>query len=180
MERLLVLALIGLVAQLVDGSMGMGYGLTSASLLLAAGFSPAVASATIHVAKIATGLVSGAAHWRFGNVDWGVVRRLALPGAIGAFAGATVLSHIPAEIAKPFVAALLFALGLVVLVRFGFFGGVAPAIRGNLSNRFLARPWDSWQVSWTRLEGAVGGPYRPRPCWCRAVCSPGRLSVPSI
>src|SRR6478672_3827741 len=66
-RRLVVLALVGLAAQLVDGSVGMGYGVTSATLLLAAGMGPAAASAAIHLSEIGTTLVSGAAHHALGN-----------------------------------------------------------------------------------------------------------------
>ena len=83
MKTLVLLALVGLGAQLVDGSLGMAYGVTSTTLLLAAGTAPAMASASVHLAEIGTTLASGASHWRFGNVDWSVVRRIAIPGAIG-------------------------------------------------------------------------------------------------
>ena len=73
MRRLLLLALVGLGAQLVDGSLGMAYGVTSTTLLLAIGTNPAAASATVHLAEIGTTLMSGVAHWKFGNVDWKVV-----------------------------------------------------------------------------------------------------------
>ncbi len=95
MRKLLVIALVGLAAQLVDGSLGMAYGLTSSTLLLLVGVAPAAASASVHLAEIGTTLAAGTAHWRFGNVDWRVVRRIAVPGALGAFAGATFLSACP-------------------------------------------------------------------------------------
>lgn len=131
-----MLATVGLVAQLVDGSLGMAYGVTSSTLLLAAGLSPATASASVHLAEVGTTLLSGTAHWRFGNVDWRVVRRIALPGAIGAFLGATVLSSISTELAAPWMALLLLALGLYILARFTF-GGV-PRVRRPLRGRWLA------------------------------------------
>ncbi|WP_371409452.1 sulfite exporter TauE/SafE family protein [Micromonospora zamorensis] len=136
MRKLLVLALVGLVAQLIDGSLGMAYGLTSSTLLLVAGVAPAAASASVHLAEIGTTLAAGVAHWRFGNVDWRVVTRIALPGAIGAFAGATVLSSISTEAAAPWMAAILFTLGAYLLIRF------ARPLRtdrvgGRLRGRFL-------------------------------------------
>lgn len=136
MRMFVVLATVGLVAQLVDGSLGMAYGVTSSTLLLAAGLSPATASASVHLAEVGTTLLSGTAHWRFGNVDWRVVRRIALPGAIGAFLGATVLSSISTELAAPWMALLLLALGLYILARFTF-GGV-PRVRRPLRGRWLA------------------------------------------
>lgn len=136
MRMFVVLATVGLVAQLVDGSLGMAYGVTSSTLLLAAGLSPATASASVHLAEVGTTLLSGTAHWRFGNVDWRVVRRIALPGAIGAFLGATVLSSISTELAAPWMALLLLALGLYILARFTL-GGV-PRVRRPLRGRWLA------------------------------------------
>jgi len=117
----LVLAVVGLVAQLVDGSLGMAYGVTSQSLLLAVGISPALASAAVHIAEVGTTAASGVSHWRFGNVDWSKVTWLAIPGAIGAFFGAVVLaSVITAEAAEPLVAIFLFGLGVFILARFSF------------------------------------------------------------
>ena len=101
MRQLVLLALVGLGAQLVDGSLGMAYGVTSTTLLLAIGTNPAAASATVHLAEIGTTLVSGLSHWRFGNVDWKVVAKIGIPGAIGAFAGATFLSSLSTEVAAP-------------------------------------------------------------------------------
>lgn len=124
---LALVALIGVAAQLVDGSLGMGYGVTSATLLAGLGFSPAVASATIHVAKIGTGVASGASHWRFGNVHWRAVALLAVPGAIGAFAGAFAVSYVAAEVARPWVSLILAVLGVLVIARTLL--GRSPAVR---------------------------------------------------
>ncbi|MEL4356947.1 MULTISPECIES: sulfite exporter TauE/SafE family protein [unclassified Luteococcus] len=118
MKQLVILALAGLVAQLIDGSLGMGYGITSSSVLLAGGLSPAVASASVHLAELGTNVASGAAHVKLRNVDWWLVLRLGLPGAVGAFCGATVLSHLSTEAARPVMAALLVGLGLFILARF--------------------------------------------------------------
>ncbi len=118
MRTLIVFALVGLGAQLVDGALGMAYGVTSTSLLLLAGISPATASASVHLAEVGTTLVSGAAHWRFGNVDWKLVLRLGVPGAIGAFLGATVLSALSTEDAAPYMSGVLLALGVYILLRF--------------------------------------------------------------
>ncbi|MFM7597469.1 MAG: sulfite exporter TauE/SafE family protein [Actinomycetota bacterium] len=118
MHSLLLIAVAGLAAQFVDGALGMGYGLTSSTLLIAVGLSPALASASVHLAELGTTAVSGIAHQRFGNVDWPTVRRIAIPGAIGAFAGATFLSSISTAAAKPIAGGLLFVLGVYVLLRF--------------------------------------------------------------
>ncbi|QLD25123.1 sulfite exporter TauE/SafE family protein [Micromonospora carbonacea] len=137
MRKLLLLALVGLGAQLVDGSLGMAYGVTSTTLLLAINTSAASASATVHLAEIGTTLVSGAAHWRFGNVDWTVVRRVGVPGALGAFAGATFLSSLSTATAAPIMSLILLTLGVYVLVRFTVSGLPRDRVGLPLRKRFL-------------------------------------------
>lgn len=137
MRQLVLLALVGLGAQLVDGSLGMAYGVTSTTLLLAIGTSPAAASATVHLAEIGTTLVSGLAHWRFGNVDWKVVAKIGVPGAVGAFAGATFLSSLSTEVAAPIMSLVLLALGVYILVRFTTFGLPKQNLGKPLRKRFL-------------------------------------------
>ncbi|WP_431925623.1 sulfite exporter TauE/SafE family protein [Micromonospora wenchangensis] len=136
-RSLLLLALVGLGAQLVDGSLGMAYGVTSTTLLLALNTGAASASATVHLAEIGTTLVSGAAHWRFGNVDWTVVRRVGVPGAFGAFAGATFLSSLSTATAAPIMSLILLALGLYVLIRFTVAGLPRDRVGLPLRKRFL-------------------------------------------
>ena len=137
MQQLIAVAIAGLVAQLVDGALGMGYGLTSSTLLIATGLTPAAASASVHLAEVGTTAVSGVAHHRFNNVDWHAVRRIAIPGGVGAFLGATFLSSISTEFAKPLASSLLFTLGIYVLLRF-LLGKVRVARTGRPGLRFLA------------------------------------------
>ena len=118
MYAMLLVALAGFCAQLVDGSLGMGYGLTSSTLLIALGLAPAVASASVHLAEIGTSAVSAYSHAKLGNVDKSVLKRIAVPGAIGAFAGATVLSALSTQAARPWASTLLLILGVYVLVRY--------------------------------------------------------------
>lgn len=108
----------GFVAAFVDGSLGMGFGPTSSSILLMSGLSPVSVSATVNIAKVVTGVAGGASHWRFGNVDWRLVRRLALPGAVGAGLGAFVLSNVDGDTLRPILAGLLLAVGVRILLRF--------------------------------------------------------------
>jgi uncharacterized protein len=117
-DRLVVLAAVGLFAQLVDGSLGMGYGVTSASLLIAAGYSPAIVSASVHAAQVVTTTVSGFSHWRFGNIDARVTLPLALPGGVGGFLGAFFLVSLPVAVARPLIACILLVLGAMILWRF--------------------------------------------------------------
>ena len=117
-RKLIKLAVVGFGAQLVDGALGMGYGVTSSTLLLLVGLSPALAVASVHLSEVGTTLVSGVSHWRLGNVDWPTAVRLALPGAVGAYAGATVLSHLSPEAAQPVTASILLVLGAYIIVRY--------------------------------------------------------------
>jgi uncharacterized membrane protein YfcA len=135
---LIVLTIVGLAAQLVDGSLGMAYGVTSTTLLLAVGLSPALASASVHIAEVGTTLASGVSHWKFGNVDWGKIGWLALPGGVGAFFGAVVLaSVITAEAAEPIVAIFLFCLGVYILARFSFRRHETPVRVRPVPGKFL-------------------------------------------
>ncbi|MGH3059194.1 MAG: sulfite exporter TauE/SafE family protein [Gaiellaceae bacterium] len=138
MQALLVLVAIGFVAQLIDGALGMAYGATSSSLVLAAGLAPATASATVHMAEIGTTLVSGVSHRRFGNVDWRTVKRIGVPGALGAFVGAVFLSSISGDLAKPWMAAILLTLGVYILLRFTLGGPPRPTGRPYVRGRYLA------------------------------------------
>jgi hypothetical protein len=108
---------VGFFAQLVDGAIGMAYGLISASVLLALGVAPAPASAAVHVAKIFTGAASGLSHWWLGNVDGPLCRRLILPGIAGGVLGATAVSLAPARFVAPVVAGYLAILGIVLVAR---------------------------------------------------------------
>lgn len=113
----LFFALVGALAQFVDGSIGMGFGMLSSTLLITLGTSAALASASVHLAEIGTTLVSGVSHWRRSNVDVDLLRRIAIPGSLGAFLGAHFLSSLDLSSAKDFVSMVLFALGFFVLYK---------------------------------------------------------------
>jgi hypothetical protein len=137
MRKLIVLGIVGFAAQLIDGALGMAYGVTSSTLMLSTGLSAVTASASVHLAEVGTTVASGVAHWRFGNVDWGMVRRLGVPGAIGGFLGATVLGSVSTESAAPVMAGVLALLGVYVLARFTL-GSLRPVDgRPPLRARFL-------------------------------------------
>ena len=108
-------AAVGLLAQTVDGALGMAYGITSTSFLLASGSSPAVASAAVHIAEVFTTGVSGISHIKLGNVNRSLFLRLLAPGMLGAAAGAWVLSSVDGKAIKPFVAGYLLLMGLYVI-----------------------------------------------------------------
>ncbi|WP_156288477.1 sulfite exporter TauE/SafE family protein [Oceanobacillus salinisoli] len=120
MQKLLLFALVGFFAQLIDGSLGMAFGATSSSLLLMFGVAPAVASASIHISEIATTAASGVSHFKFGNVDKGLMIRLMIPGSISAFLGAALLSNLNGELIKPFISIFLLTMGIYIIYRFLF------------------------------------------------------------
>lgn len=109
--------LIGFAAQLIDGALGMAFGVISNTLLLSLGVPPATASASVHIIKNFTGGVAAVSHVLHGNVDWRLFWRILLPGVIGGALGAYVLTNIDAAIAKPIVLAYLAAIGLYLLFR---------------------------------------------------------------
>lgn len=118
MTELIWVALAGFAASMVDGALGMGFGPTSSSILLATGLSPAAASATVNIAKVATGLAAAVSHWRFRNIDHRLVLSLAIPGAAGALVGVTVLANVDASTLKPILSGLLVLMGVRILLRF--------------------------------------------------------------
>lgn len=168
MRKLVLLAIVGLVAQLVDGSLGMGYGVTSSTLLVAGGLGPAAASAAIHFAEIGTSLVSGASHHALGNTDWRTVSILAVPGFVGAFVGATLLAGLDADRAVPVVATVLLVLGTYVTLRF-------LSVSGRL--RFQDRPSKRFLMPMGLVAGTLdalgGGGWGP--VGTTSLLSSGRL-----
>lgn len=128
MRTLIVFILVGLGAQLVDGALGMAFGVTATTLLLFSGIAAAQASFAVHLAEVGTTLASGLSHWKFNNVDWKIVAKLGIPGAVGAFAGATFLSRLSTESATPWTTGILLVIGIYLLVRFGLGLGKAPAL----------------------------------------------------
>jgi uncharacterized membrane protein YfcA len=108
---------VGFVAQLIDGALGMAYGVISNTLLLSIGVPPAAASAGVHAAETFTTAASGISHIAHRNVDWRLFSRLAIPGVIGGVIGAYVLTQIHADKARPFVLAYLAGIGLYLIWR---------------------------------------------------------------
>ncbi|HKT30782.1 sulfite exporter TauE/SafE family protein [Dyella sp.] len=117
LSELLIFTGIGALAQLVDGALGMAYGVTSAGLLLGIGLPPAMASASVHYAETFTCGASGLSHWWAGNVQRRLFLLLAIPGVIGAVIGATALAHMPPIWIRYFLTPYLLAMGLFLLFR---------------------------------------------------------------
>jgi len=152
---LIAIAFAGFIAQLVDGSLGMGYGVTSTSLLLTLGLAPALASASVHLAEIGTSGVSGVSHWKLGNVNGRVLFMIGIPGGVGAFLGAVVLSNLSLDAARPMVSLVLLGLGGVILFRFIHGRRLAAAREAGETD---ARPQGLAGRRWTLIPlGLVGG-----------------------
>lgn len=118
MDELWIVFLAGFVASFVDGALGMGFGPASSSILLGTGLTPAAVSTTVNLAKVATGLAAAISHWRFDNIDRALVRRLAIPGCVGALIGVTVLANVEADKLKPVLTAVLLVMAGRILWRF--------------------------------------------------------------
>ena len=148
---ILLYVLVGFLAQMIDGALGMAYGVSSNTFLLSLGIPPAAASASVHMAEVFTTGVSGFSHWKLGNVDWKLVRRLLLPGVVGGTLGAYLLTSIDGDIIKPYIAVYLLVMGGVIVYKaftivprhkpdgyhgprislLGLFGGFCDAIGGG-------------------------------------------------
>lgn len=115
LEEILLFVAVGFAAQMVDGAIGMAYGVTASTVMLSMGVPPATASASVHVAEMFTTGASGLAHWRAGNIRRDLVWRLALPGMLGGAMGAFVLSSVEGDMILPFVSLYLMAIGGLIL-----------------------------------------------------------------
>lgn len=145
--QFLFFVLVGLAAQLIDGALGMAFGLVSSSVLLSMGVPPAAVSASVHTAEVFTTGASGASHLAMRNVDRRLFLRLALPGMVGGAIGAYVLTRLPGDAIRPFIYAYLLILSIVILLRaagrlmpkqevrrvslLGFFAGLLDASGGG-------------------------------------------------
>ena len=125
LEDFVLFVAVGFAAQLVDGAIGMAYGLSATTVMLSFGIPPATASASVHAAEVFTTGISGFSHWRFGNVDWAFVWRLALPGMMGGAIGAYLLTTIPGDTVAPFMKRYLLLMGAWILWK-AFSGGARP------------------------------------------------------
>jgi uncharacterized membrane protein YfcA len=132
-DDFILFVVVGFAAQMVDGALGMAYGLTGTSVLLSFGIAPATASASVHAAEVFTTGLSGLSHWRFGNVRWSLVLRLAVPGMIGGAIGAYLLTMIPEQVVRPLVSVYLLVMGGWILSR-----AIRKSPRGAEEPRWVA------------------------------------------
>lgn len=179
---LLLYVLVGFVAQMIDGALGMAYGVSSNTFLLSLGIPPAAASASVHMAEVVTTGVSGASHWKLGNVDWKLVRRLLIPGVIGGAIGAYLLTSIDGNIIKPYIAIYLLIMGGVIVYKaftlkprnkpdgyhgprislLGLFGGFCDAdsaFGGMSANQEGASLWENCDCEFQKGRRASNGRY---------------------
>ncbi|NLL84315.1 MAG: sulfite exporter TauE/SafE family protein [Lentisphaerae bacterium] len=117
MRKMVYFVIVGFLAQMIDGTLGMAYGLSASSLLLTHGLAPAVVSATVHTAEVFTTGASWASHSYFGNVDRRLFWRLVIPGVIGAVVGSYILCQLPGERLRPLIAIYLMGMGILIVVR---------------------------------------------------------------
>ncbi|KAF3362902.1 Membrane protein [Chlamydiales bacterium STE3] len=164
MELFPYYVVVGFIAQIVDGALGMAYGLISTTLLLSLGFSPLSASTTTHAAECFTTAFSGIAHHQFGNINRRLLMRLLIPGILGAAIGAYSLSVLDGDKIKPLIALYLMTMGIVIiakgfrefppkfvvqhLIPLGFFGALIDTLGGGgwgpiVSSTLLARGHDA-------------------------------------
>lgn len=149
--NILLFILVGFIAQMIDGALGMAYGVSSNTFLLGLGIPPAAASASVHMAEVVTTGISGFSHWKLGNVDMKLVRRLLIPGVIGGLLGAYILTSLDGNIIKPYIALYLMVMGGIIIYKaftmtprkkpdeyhgprislLGLFGGFFDAIGGG-------------------------------------------------
>ncbi len=116
--------LVGFVAQMIDGALGMAYGVSSTTILTSLGVPQKFASAAVHASEVVTTGVSGLSHWRLGNIHFDLARQLVIPGVIGGVIGAYLLSNLEGDVIKPFVAVYLAIMGLIIIFR--AFRSLAP------------------------------------------------------
>jgi uncharacterized membrane protein YfcA len=108
---------VGFVAQLIDGSLGMGYGVSCNTFLLALGIPPAIGSASVHASEVVTTGISGLAHFKLGNIRKDLFLRLLIPGAIGGGLGAYVLTRLDGSVIKPYIAVYLLIMGVIIIIK---------------------------------------------------------------
>ncbi len=165
MDTVLLFAAVGFCAQLIDASLGMGFGLISSSILLAGGVSPPLISAAVNAAKLPTGLVSALSHMRFGNIDRRVLTRLTVSGVATGVLGALLLSHLKSPAVVILVSVFLMIMGVLIFVR-GILGrtpslvAFAPVWAIGGAGGLIEGIGGSWGPIVT--TGLLGAGYAPR------------------
>ncbi len=138
----LLYMMVGFLAQMIDGALGMAYGVSSNTFLLSIGIPPAAASASVHMAEVVTTGISGFSHWKLGNIDWKLVNRLLIPGVIGGVAGAYLLTSVDGDFIKPYISTYLLIMGVVILVK---------------AINYKAKPHNGVHTARVSVLGVIGG-----------------------
>jgi uncharacterized membrane protein YfcA len=150
--NIFIFILVGFIAQLIDGALGMAYGVSSNSFLLGIGLPPAAASASVHMAEVVTTAISGISHWRLGNLDTGLIKKLLLPGAVGAVVGAYILTNLPGDVLKPFIALYLLIMGVTI---------VRKGLKNNHSEQKVVSHISTLGVAGGFFDAIGGGGWGP-------------------
>lgn len=156
MDNMVSFIFVGFFAQLVDGALGLAYGVISMTVLLGIGVPPAAASASIHTAEVFTTAVSGASHVFYKNVDFRLFKRLVIPGVLGSIVGAIFLSKIPGDTIKPFISGYLLIMGILILFK-AFREAHWMEKARNLVNKALSREKPSHHLYRVTPLGFAGG-----------------------
>ncbi|MEQ8678053.1 MAG: sulfite exporter TauE/SafE family protein [Aggregatilineales bacterium] len=152
MQDLFVFILVGFIAQMVNGSLGMAYGMITMTFLLTIGTPPLLANSSVQFAKILTSGTSSISHWRFGNVDSDMLFRLGAAGMIGGIVGALIATSLPNTILTPFVAIYLFAMGMRIFLR------SSQQVKPSTTNHSYVAPLGAIGGFLNALGGAGWGP----------------------
>lgn len=156
MDNIVSFIFVGFFAQLVDGALGLAYGVISMTVLLGIGVPPVAASASIHTAEVFTTAVSGASHVFYKNVDFRLFKRLVIPGVIGSIIGALLLSKIPGDTIKPFISGYLLIMGILILYKAFREAHWMEKVQ-NLINKALSREKPSHHLYRVVPLGVAGG-----------------------
>lgn len=144
--------LVGFLGQMIDGSLGMAYGVSCNTFLLALGFPPATGSASVHAAEVITTGISGLAHFKLGNVRKDLFLRLLIPGILGGGIGAYVLTQVDASLIKPYISGYLLLMGVVILVK---------GLRKNQAHREIKKGIEPLALAGGLLDALGGGGWGP-------------------
>ncbi len=157
MGQFLLFALVGFIAQIVDGALGMAYGVVGTGVLVSLGIPPAVASAAVHTSEIVTTGISGLSHAMFKNIDYVLFRRLVIPGIIGSIIGAYLLTKTSEQLARPFIAIYLVIMGGFILYRAFQGGKIIKLIKNFIVKRVSRRALPSNHARGLIPLGLAGG-----------------------
>lgn len=157
MEQFFIFALVGFIAQIIDGALGMAYGVIVTGVLVALGIPPATASAAVHTSEIVTTGISGLSHAMFKNIDYALCKRLALPGILGSILGAYLLTKASEKLTKPFIAIYLITMGTVILYRALQDGKIIQLIKNFTVKRLKRRSLPSNHARGLIPLGFFGG-----------------------